>query len=204
MNPSQIIRSKVEYLVKLINEQRPGFLEKFKSNASIDQIHQSIPSQLIPTGLTEIYSCIRGVKFEQSDMDLFDLIPGYELLALDEIDDIYRSLNDGYAKYPILDEWKSDMIPFLRHARGDLYCIRSLENNQSIYSLYKDDFGFYVYQDMEHFLDVSIACYEQKAYYLDEEQYLVRNYELRNMIYYEAAISRGLKPDEIRYPDCDD
>jgi hypothetical protein len=201
MNSNQIIRSKVEYLVNLINEQRPGFIDYFKSDSSVEKIYEAIPIQIIPEGLIEIYSYIRGVsRFERSDINSFDLIPDYELFSLNEISNMMKILRDSYSKRPSLDDWKLDMIPFLRNCRSDFYCIRSLDNDQSIHLIYRDDMGFSVYQDIEHFLDVSISCYLQKAYFLDEEGYLICNDELKNKIYYEGAISRGIKPNEIQYP----
>jgi hypothetical protein len=62
------------------------------------------------------------------------------------------------------------MIPFLSNGGGSSLCIQSLSNDQSIYDLPKAGDCVLIYWNMDSFVDTLIACYQEGAYYFDEEE----------------------------------
>jgi hypothetical protein len=201
MNSENRLQSKVTTLINLMDAQRPGLIQALSSKFTIDQIHEAIPGYKIPQGLLEILLQIRGCeKFERIGLRLSTFIPDHELIAISEIHQTIQGLNECFALYPELDDWKPDMIPFLFDGAGNFYCVRTLENDQSVHIVYHDDAEIWVYQDIEHFLDVNIECFLKNAYFIDEDGFLECNYELRDEIYEAAATKRGIEIDKDEYP----
>jgi hypothetical protein len=185
------IKLKIDKMLKLIDKQRPGFIDTLETNLTINDIHSSIPNRSVPRSLVSFYSCISGYKKNDQGYSL-EIIPRYTLIPVHMIAARIQEFNNTYENYPELDEWKPDMIPFLESFTGDYYCIRSLDIDNSMHLIYRDADSFCVYQDIEHFLEVTIECYERKAYFLNENKYLTYDRDLRNKIYDTAAKSRGI------------
>jgi hypothetical protein len=156
-------QDKFRELLRIIASQRPEDVKALGSGLSREEILSVLKFQSVPEGLISIYSCVRGVSEKDAP---HDLIPGWTLIAIDELNYYIDFLNPKVQA----EQMEQDMIPFLFDGCGSYYCIRSLPDDQSIYDLPKSDEFIKLYRDMDSFLDTSIACYREEAYYLDEEE----------------------------------
>jgi hypothetical protein len=173
---NNIFTKKIRKLLKIIDKQRPGFIDTYGKELQSEEVHRIIANRHIPEGLTAFYSFINTSGVYSGLVGY--IIPNWELIPIQNIKDTVKRLQDLKNKYPSLDWWKPDMIPFLTNGCGDYYCVRSLENDQSVYIIYHDDEPFREFLCLEEFLNFTIECYEKKIYFLDNEGCLDCNYDL--------------------------
>lgn len=179
-------------LLEVISKKRKKYVNSLGQSLSPDEVRALISIQPVPDELVAIYTCVRGTPWDHEDTKLWGLIPGYGLIAINEINEIINKFiewrNEG-----IEQDWQPDMIPFLQNYSGDYYFIRSLEDDNSIVSLIHDA-GLYssIYQNIEHFILTTIDCYKKKLYVL-EEGILADNDKL-DFIKLKKQIKESTKP----------
>jgi hypothetical protein len=174
------LSTKFKKLLKTINKQRPGFFDAVYKGNKIDKINSEIPNQLIPNGLIAIYLNVGGdvSHVKKNFYKLSPLVPEYIFLELSRIKANIKLMEEVSLLYPELQDWKSDMIPFLTNESGCFYCVRSLENDQSVHLFLKDDPPLYICSNLNSFFDMILEQYTEKAYFTDEDGYLDCNWEL--------------------------
>jgi hypothetical protein len=180
-------QQKFKTLLKIIERQRPGFTESYGDGLTFEEIHLLFPDLFIPDGLLAIYSCISGsnLAFRNSLKPCVDVIPMYRLIPINQITGVIKNLEKLLKEYPEVDNWKPDMIPFMKNESGDYYLIRSLEEDQSIWNIRHDSYESEpspYCMNMETFIDFTIDCYKSKAYSLGKNSYLKTDFELKAKI----------------------
>jgi hypothetical protein len=156
-----------ESLLAVIGKKRRKYLQSLGQGLTADQIRALISIKPVPEELVAIYSCVKGTSWND---EMGDFIPGFELIAIDEINGViekeiaYR--DEFITKFGYYD-WEPDMIPFLRDYSSDIYCVRTLENDNSVVTIDHEAGIFVTYQNMDHFILSTIECYKQNVYFMD-------------------------------------
>ena len=160
---------KFRQLLEIIKQKNPGALEALGEGLTRNEIQNLIKIHPVPEELIAIYTCVEGLSLRgEYDAIVPAFLPGWDLMNIhgvnDEID-ILASVNDSS------DVYKPDMIPFLCSGRGDHLCIRSLPNDHSIwFVVHDDDDSGIVHKNMDDFIITAIQCFEEEAYYFDEDE----------------------------------
>lgn len=178
------LSAKFNQLLKTVNNLRPGFYDAVYNGNNIEKINSELSNFLIPNGLKAIYLNVGGdiSHVKNNFYKLSTFIPGYIFLELSRIKSEINIMEKVNISYPELKFWKPDMIPFLTNESGCLYCVRSLEEDQSVHLLLKDDSPLYICSNLNYFFDMVLELYTEKAYFTDEDNYLDCNWELLNKI----------------------
>lgn len=114
----------------------------------------------IPSLFEEIYGNCNGTVREIEEQEYFDFLPGYRLLQIDEIIEIYES---DFKSCPDFDT----IIPFLADYSGSCY---AYADNQIV--LITDGEIDVLHASVEDFWETIIAFYDEGVYFLDEDGYL--------------------------------
>jgi hypothetical protein len=172
-------KSNLRELLTLIKATRPDYIRALGTGHSREEIESSISIHPIPDALIAIYSYVspksqtlmREKPLEDSEDDSF--IPGYYLIPLNQIDsDIKTTIkvrNENIHVYDNRRGWRSDMIPFLEDGGGGYIYVRSLPEDQSVWVVPKVEDAYKINTNLDLFILMTIECYKQGAYYLDDE-----------------------------------
>jgi uncharacterized protein Usg len=187
MNSILEIQQKFNRLLKLIENQRPGFIEAYGLGLTVEEIHLRFPEIFISSDLLGIYTCISGLNLSSQNPQYLwtDIIPEYSLVSINQVKKEIDKFQDLSKIYPELDDWKSDMIPFLMNESSDYYCVRTLENDHSVWLIVHDNYDFDLkpsFPSTSVFIDFTIDCYQSKIYFLDEDNYSCINYDFLDKI----------------------
>jgi hypothetical protein len=168
-------KSNLRELLTLIKVDRPDYIRALGTGHSREEIESSISIHPIPDALIAIYSCVspksqtvmREKPLEDSEKDSF--IPGYYLMPLNEIASSIEIEIQMRDKYYDIQKWKPDMIPFLEDGGGGYIHVRSLPEDQSVWVIPKSEKSYKINTNLDLFILMTIECYKQGAYYLDDE-----------------------------------
>ena len=122
----------------------------------------------IPYFFEEIYSVCNGTKREIKEQAFFDLVPGYRLMQIDEILDIYLKEFKINKKY-------DNIIPFLEDYSSCYYAYATNKNKESIV-LVEDGKIEIIHSEISKFWQTIIAFYDEQVYFLDEDGFLSYDY----------------------------
>ena len=122
----------------------------------------------IPYFFEEIYSVCNGTKREIKEQAFFDFVPGYRLMQIDEILDIYLKEFKINKKY-------DNIIPFLEDYSSCYYAYATNKNKESIV-LVEDGKTEIIHSEISKFWQTIIAFYDEQVYFLDEDGFLSYDY----------------------------
>jgi hypothetical protein len=185
-------RSIFRDLLQEIQKIRPEYISSLGEGLTIDHISDQLNIQPIPEEIIAIYSCVSGSPLYASsspsfsDLDgsrLWDFIPGYGLIRLNDINQVIHSALSFKAEEPDY-EWELGWIPFLADFSGNYYCINRLNKNQTIICVDNEIGCSICSQNMNSFLLATLECYKQNVFFVDEDGWLDCNdYELQAKIF---------------------
>lgn len=161
-----------EYLKKSEN-MRKGYLDSLNpiNNAVVALMGKKMKE--IPTMFSYLYNTVNGTSRNIKNQQYFDFIPGYRLIPIEEILDIYESFLSVYEEY-------ENIIPFLNDYSSCYYAYIKKNNKEAIVSITEE--GIEVLHDsVENFWITINVFYDNKVYFLDEDGYLSYDYELEGI-----------------------
>ena len=167
MDKFKLFLEKSEYL-------RPGYKN------SLEHIDNSFNDKwlkvfsCIPAFFMEIYTFCNGTKEDIENQKFFDFIPGYRLMTINEIIDNYMKDFENYNQYDLL-------IPFLADYSGSYYMYAKKDDMESIV-LFSDGIDEVIHSSTDDFWNTIIAFYDEKVYFLDEDDYLSYDYDMESEI----------------------
>jgi len=134
----------------------------------------------IPNDLKVIYSIVKGTEYEIENQSFMDFLPGYLLIHIDEHLHFIKQLD------AILnDDNKGKYFPLLVNYSSDFYALKTADNGKKseIYLVNHDDLEpIKIHDSLESFLETSIVCYKEEAYFIDEDGYLDIDFEKEELI----------------------
>jgi hypothetical protein len=167
------LSKKFENLINYIEVIKPGFLDIVGNGYSLDTIYSEFPDRKLPEGLVAIYLNIGSNIRARGGVGLSTFVPNYNIIPLFNIRSqlkIYEEQHEELLLQWGKDDWETDMISFLEDGCGCHYCVRSLENNQSVFYLDKVEDCSYKCHDLEAFFDMTYEMYKERAYYINEDE----------------------------------
>jgi hypothetical protein len=168
-------RKLFEELLEIVDRQRPGYRASLGSGMERAAVASILVKSEDYPCLVDIYSLVCGTPREIRDQSLFDLIPGYRLLQINEV--AAKRKWENREMVPLLENYSSDYIAF----SGGSHCLLRLSHDDS--TLFK------VYDNPDTFLQSLIEFYRSGAYFLDSDGYL--DSDLKNV----SKIGRRLNPE---------
>jgi hypothetical protein len=160
-------------LINFIEKIRPGFLIAVGEGYSAEEIYSKFSGRNLSDGLVAIYLNVGRNSQDREGIGASELIPGYDIIPLFEIKsqiDIYAKIHEDLLLDEEEDEWETDMIPFLENGCGCHYCVRTLEEDQSVYYIDKVEERSYICHDSSAFFDMIYEMYQEGAYYINEDE----------------------------------
>ena len=157
-----------EILQKIIDAAevgRPGYKDSLGKGASQREISQMLSSlfeelQAIPEIYFEIYELISGTQRGIKNQKHMDFIPGYHLIKLDELPDLFDK-----------SQWKHGYIPLLSNYSSDLVCFSTDEGGIYL-TLHDEPDEERLHKNKIDFVKTILELYQKKVYFLDEDGYL--------------------------------
>ena len=158
---------------------RPGYVNSLGKATSLPEVIYDVR---YPELLKVIYQQVSGTKSNIIDQKYMDFIPGYYLIHIDEYGDSLE------LQKQIVEEFSDKrLIPILRNYSSDFVSLDV--DSGSIYLVYHDDDEIYkIYENGSNFLQTLTAFYEQKVYFLDNDNYLDYDADL------EYTVAHHLNP----------
>ncbi len=123
---------------------------------------------------SEIYTVCNGTKYDISEQIFFDFLPGYRLMQIDEILDVYEQIFKNCSEY-------DKIIPFLTDYSGCYYAY-AINNDKECIVLSTNEGIELIHSEISDFWDTIVAFYDENVYFLDEDGYLSYDYEMEGEI----------------------
>lgn len=147
---------------------RKGYINSLeKADTNFKKLWLKVFSD-IPHFFEEIYCICNGTEREIKEQVFFDFVPGYRLMQIDEILDLYTKEFKENREY-------DEIIPFLEDYSSCYYAYVANENKESI-ALVEDGKIEIIHSEVSKFWQTIIAFYDEHVYFLDEDGYLSYDY----------------------------
>jgi len=148
-------------VVASILGQRPGF----KDAAGVASVK---PSDDVPPPLATIYAAADGTEQETEFQTDVDIVPGFRLIHRKELANETALFHQTYSGI-------EDFIPFLA---DDSSCYVAFNGGDGSVVRVAQEYGLSRVADtLDDFWTTVLACYEEGAYFLDEEGFLDYDFE---------------------------
>ena len=146
-------------IIRLAEEKRPGFAHAigYRGGASATEPRE------VPIAVHPLYAVARGTPRTISEQHLMDIVPGFRLIHLSEIEAVSRDLRRTWPELPA-------HVPFLADYGGCYYLVDSLSG--AVLYLDPHDGVATVARSLNRFLQTVHRCYVEEAYFLDADGYL--------------------------------
>lgn len=118
----------------------------------------------IPQLFEEIYSSCNGTNAEIKEQMFFDFLPGYRLMQIDDIIEIYENDFKNRPKFDIV-------IPFLADYSGCYYAYAKEDGRECVVLIADGDLDV-IHSTVDDFWKTVLAFYDEGVYFLDEDGYL--------------------------------
>lgn len=157
-----------ELLLKTIDVaeiNRPGYRNSLGKGVSQEEISQRLSplfgnSEAIPKIYYEIYELFFGTPREIKNQTYMDFIPGYYLIALNELPNIIEKF-----------QWKPNYLPLLSNYSSDFICFST--DREVIYLALHDDPDLTeLHKNKIDFIKTTLEFYKKGVFFLDEDGYL--------------------------------
>lgn len=128
----------------------------------------------VPAFFEEIYNVCNGTKQDISEQEFFDFLPGYRLMQVDEILEVYEQIFKSCSEY-------DKIIPFLEDYSGCYYAY-AINRGKECIVLSTEEGIELIHSEIGDFWDTIIAFYDENVYFLDEDGFLSYDYEMEGEI----------------------
>lgn len=168
-----------EFLEKS-EELRNGYTSRLAPADKIFREKWSKHFSELPELFEEIYGNCNGTVREIEEQMFFDFLPGYRLMQIDDIIEIYESDLKNRPEFDIV-------IPFLADYSGCYYAYAK-EGGRECVVLIADGDLEEIHSTVDDFWKTVLAFYDEGVYFLDEDGYLDYDFEK------EAEIGEKFNP----------
>ncbi len=138
----------------------------------------------IPSVFEQIYSKCDGTSPKQAYV-LFDFLPGYRLMSIDEITTEVNNIKRMY------EVNVGVVVPFLKDIANNYIGCYYKDGKESIVSIVPDEGVVEMHNNAKEFWNTLIDCYNEKAYFLDKDGYLDYDFDK------EAVIAKKHSPRSV-------
>lgn len=179
---------KFNKFLELSNSMRPEFKGSLGVKRDYWKDIIEIYSFEIPEIFKAIYSSVSGTKRDLENQSLFDFIPSFRLIHIDEfpeekliVDNINNKTN--CLILPILADYSSNYICYVRNV---------FTGEEEIVALFQDEPSpILMHKSPENFLETICQFYLKDVYFLDEDGYL--DYNVTKEGYVGELFNEGVK-----------
>lgn len=156
-------------IIDIADTDRPGYKDSLGKGVSREIISKKLSSSFegehyIPKIYFEIYELVAGTPREIKNQKYMDFIPGYYLIALDELPDLIDKF-----------QWKPNLLPLLANYSSDFVCFSTDTSNESegMFLAVHDEADIEkIHNRNIDFVKTSLEFYQQNVYFIDEDGYL--------------------------------
>lgn len=131
--------------------------------------------EIFPKLFQDIYSICNGTDDRINKQVFFDFLPGFRLMQLNEIFDIFEKRFKDIVEF-------DRVIPFLNDYSSCYYAYAKKDENEFIVFVSNDEGIEIMHTDINKFWKTIIAFYEEEVYFLDEDGYLSYDFEKEGVI----------------------
>lgn len=161
-----------EQVIKKAISQRPNLEKAIGYCAKVSECPVTVDAS-IPSILSNMYRTVTGTLASIEDQSVMDIIPGLRLIHHTELQNEIGKFSDMY----------TDLIchvPFLADYSSCYLTVNTADG--AVYRVAPEYGTSKVALSLEAFWETVLACYQNKAFFLDDEGYLDFDFEAEGRI----------------------
>lgn len=155
-------------------EMRSGYKSSLEPADSDFKSKWTERFERIPELFEEIYSVCGGTSPDISEQSLFDFLPGFRLMQIDEILEAYEN------EFKDCEDFDA-VIPFLADYDGGYYAYAEKDGTECIIIISEEGMEI-IHADIDSFWKTIIAFYDEGVYSLDEDGFLSYDFDAEGEI----------------------
>ena len=161
-----------EHVIKTAITQRPN-MEKSIGYCTIVSESSGTVGISIPSVLSDMYSMVTGTLESIDDQSVMDIIPGLRLIHHTELHNEIRLFSEKY----------TDLIHHIPFLADYSSCYVTVDaSDGAVYRVAPEYGTSKVALSLDGFWETVLACYQNQAFFLDDEGYLDFDFEVEGHI----------------------
>ena len=161
-----------EQVVKAAISQRPKMEEAIGYYTKVSACSATTDAS-VPSVLSNMYRIVTGTPASIDDQSVMDIIPGLRFIHYAELKNEIRLFSDMYTNLV-------SHVPFLADYSS---CYVTVDTSDGAVYRVAPEYGTSkVAQSLDSFWETVLACYQNKAFFLDDEGYLDFDFEAEGQV----------------------
>lgn len=144
----------------------------------------------VPDFFKAVYNSFAGTPEDCEDESLYDFLPAYRLIHINELKKNKLLLDEWIADDEFTESPVEIVIPFLTDYDSNYICyVKTQDGAEHIFSYTADEGMIEMHRSIKDFLNTIIAFYKEGVYFLDDDGYLDYDFDK------EGEVAQKFNPD---------
>ncbi len=189
-NQIKDIKIMLNEFISLSDKMRKGYKASLGNPVKTwEQILSEIISP-VPDFFKALYGSFAGTSENCEDESLYDFLPAYRLIHINELKKNKLLLDGWIADDEFTESPVETVIPFLTDYDSNYICyVKTQDGTESIFSYASDEGMVEMHRSIKDFLNTIMAFYNEDVYFLDDDGILDYDFEK------EGEVAQKYNPD---------